>query len=87
MDENYLLHLCRYLHANPVKDGLVAQPSDWPYSNYLEWVGLRSGALVDQEFIGRHFQSAAEYTEFVAEYLRTRDLPPAVLAYLNDIES
>ena len=34
----HLLHLCRYIHANPVKDGLVAEPGDWPYSNYLEWI-------------------------------------------------
>jgi len=87
IDENYMLHLCRYMHANPVKDGLVAHSSDWPYSNYLEWVGLREGSLVDREFVNRHFPSAAAYAEFVAEYLRTRKLPPDVLAYLNEIES
>ena len=32
----HLRHLCVYIHANPVKDGLVADPADWPYSNYLE---------------------------------------------------
>jgi REP element-mobilizing transposase RayT len=29
----HLLHLCRYIHANPARDGLVADPADWPYSN------------------------------------------------------
>lgn len=24
----HLLHLCRYIHANPVKDGFVAHPAD-----------------------------------------------------------
>ncbi len=30
---SHLLHLCRYIHGNPVKDGLVAHPADWEYSN------------------------------------------------------
>jgi putative transposase len=33
---SHLLNLCVYIHANPVKDGLVALPEDWIYSNYLE---------------------------------------------------
>jgi REP-associated tyrosine transposase len=51
LNSAHLLHLCRYIHANPVKDGLVADPADWPYSNYLEWVGERNGTIVDREFI------------------------------------
>ena len=39
--DDHLQHLCRYIHANPVKDGLVHRPEEWPYSNYPEWVGLR----------------------------------------------
>jgi REP element-mobilizing transposase RayT len=27
----YLLHLCRYIHANPVIHGIVDAPEDWPY--------------------------------------------------------
>ncbi|MEZ4663199.1 MAG: transposase, partial [Caldilineaceae bacterium] len=38
----YLHHLCRYIHANPVKGGLVRRPEDWIYSNYQEWMGLRN---------------------------------------------
>ncbi|MEZ5920117.1 MAG: transposase [Parvularculaceae bacterium] len=26
-----------YIHGNPVKHGLVAEPDDWPYSTYHEW--------------------------------------------------
>ena len=45
---SHLLQLCRYIHGNPVKDGLVKYPADWPYSNYLEWVERRNGTLVDR---------------------------------------
>ena len=47
----HLRHLCVYIHANPAKHGLVADPADWPYSNYLEWIGARNGRLVDRAFI------------------------------------
>lgn len=61
----YLMVLCRYIHRNPVKAGLVTKPEDWAYSNYREWIGVRDGALVDQVFVQDHFPSAAEYVNFV----------------------
>ena len=82
----HLLHLCRYIHANPVKDGLVASPSDWLYSNYLEWIGERAGELVDREFIRHQFSDTDEYRSFVSAYLQTRALPEDVQRYLDSIE-
>jgi hypothetical protein len=70
--DSHLLHLCRYIHANPVKDGMVETIKQWPYSNYLEWVGLRGGKLVDREFIDDHFRSVVEYVTFVEAYLLER---------------
>lgn len=43
--DEYLLHLSRYVHLNPVAAGLVAKAEDWPYSSYLEYIGLRNGTL------------------------------------------
>lgn len=85
-NSSHLLHLCRYIHGNPVKDGMVANPADWPYSNYLEWVGERKGTLVDHEFIKEQFGSAEEYKKFLFEYLKTRQLPDDVILFLNDLE-
>ena len=84
--KSHLLHLCRYIHGNPVKDGLVADPADWQYSNYLEWIGEREGSLVDREFIQSQFGSAAEYKKFVFEYLKSRELPDDVKKFLGDLE-
>jgi hypothetical protein len=83
--ENYhhLLNLCVYIHANPVKDGLVSDPADWVYSNYLEWLGQRTGMLVDREFIQEHFGSPVEYQELVTHFVRTRYLPDDVRMYLQ----
>jgi hypothetical protein len=86
MNSTYLLNLCRYIHANPVKDGIVADISQWQYSNYLEWVGERDGTLVNREFIAEYFDSPADYQEFVADYLESRQLPDDVRVYLDSLE-
>ena len=82
----HLLHLCRYIHGNPVKDGLVANPADWQYSNYLEWIGLRNGTLVDHDFIEHQFDNGKEYQQFLFQYLQSRDLPEDVKKFLGDLE-
>lgn len=84
---SHLLQLCRYIHGNPVKDGLVADPADWPYSNYLEWIGQRDGKLYDPEFVQMNFSSAKDYRVFVLDDLRGRDLPDEIKEYLDDLFS
>ncbi len=83
---SHLLHLCRYIHGNPVKDGLVADPGDWPYSNYLEWVGERDGTLYDPEFARVNFGSPQEYRTFVFADLRGRELAGEVKSYLDELD-
>jgi REP element-mobilizing transposase RayT len=85
-DYVHLLTLCVYIHANPVKDGLVALPEDWEYSNYLEWMDLRSGTLVNRQFIQEHFGMPAEYKQLVMDYVRTRSLPDDLRKYLQVLE-
>lgn len=86
LTSGHLLHLCRYIHGNPVKDGLVADPCDWPYSNYLEWIGERPGTLVDRNFIREQFSSVEVYKKFLFEYLKTRCLPEDVRKHIDEIE-
>ncbi len=83
---SYLLNLCVYVHSNPVKDGLVQDITDWPYSNYLEWIGERSGSLVDNEFVKDNFDTPNEYIDLVMDYLKTRNLPDDVRSYLNTMD-
>ena len=35
-DEIHFLNTVRYIEENPVKAGLVARPSDWPFSSAAE---------------------------------------------------
>lgn len=67
--EEYLRKLCRYIHLNPVKHGLVKNLEDWPFSNYLDWVGLRRGQLVDRPFIKRYFGDVGAYKAFLEDGL------------------
>ena len=85
--DGYLLHLCRYIHANPVVHCLVQGPDDWPYSNYPEWVGERAGTLVDRDFVRAHFADAGDYRAFVSEYLLQRRLPEELEKYLRAWEA
>jgi len=82
--ESHLRHLCRYIHANPVKDGLVDNLEDWPFSNYLDWIGKRQGTLVDRAFVEGMFHGAAEYQMFVQDFLIVRELPIEMAQYLEE---
>lgn len=80
--DEHLLHLWRYIHANPVKDGLIADVALWPHSNYLEWVGERPGALVDRAFVAEWFPAPEDYRAFLADYLVSKAHPDD-LSYLE----
>ncbi len=64
-ENEYLFHITRYIHLNPVHAGLVAKPEDWVFSNYRELIGLRKGPLLDSEFLEAQFGSPQEYRAFV----------------------
>ena len=85
-NENHLQNLCIYIHANPVKDGLVATPEDWPYSNYLEWLDERNSTLIDPKFIHQYFENPVSYQELVMEYLQTKNLPEDIRLYLQSLQ-
>ena len=85
--EAYLAALCRYIHNNPVKHGLVGIPEAWPFSNYLEWIERRSGSLFDRQVTHGSFLSAAEYVEVVRASLPGRSMAsPDLPLYLGELE-
>ena len=63
--EEYVFHLSRYIHLNPVRVGLVSHPAEWLYSNYVEWTEQRSGSLVDRAFVREYFPTGGDYEAFV----------------------
>jgi putative transposase len=65
--DSHLLQLSRYLHLNPVKAGLVEHPSDWLYSSYRDYLGIRKNSLVKPGIIIDHFSSVQAYQVFVED--------------------
>jgi putative transposase len=56
-ESGYIYALVRYIHLNPVVAGLVSNPEDWHFSNYLEWIDGRNDELFDSQFRERFFSS------------------------------
>src|SRR5450830_964692 len=44
--ERYLLLCSRYIELNPVRNGLVAGPADYPWSSYMHHIGAKSDPLI-----------------------------------------
>lgn len=69
VDRNeYLLHLSRYIHLNPVTAGLAKRPEDWEFSSYREYIGLRNGTLPEPEIVLSQFPTRSAYQEFITSY-------------------
>jgi REP element-mobilizing transposase RayT len=83
--DEYAIHLCRYVHLNPVTAGLVLRPEAWPYSNYPEWIEVRPGMLVDRAFIRQFFPTPEVYATFVQEHI-TSELAQQLQPYLLDAD-
>lgn len=75
-EDQYLLHLSRYIHLNPVEvTGL--DPVTYIYSSYAYYLGTKSASWVKPQFILEYFQSnnsllstkINSYQKFVEDYL------------------
>jgi len=66
--DEYVLHLSRYIHLNPVLAGLVARPEDWEFSSYHEYIGVRQGTLPSPGVVLSQFSSPSDYRQFILSY-------------------
>ena len=70
VDKNeYLLQLSRYIHLNPVRAGLVKEAENWEFSSYCDYLGLRTGSILNPKIVLDQFQSPQDYRDFVEEEL------------------
>lgn len=79
-DDKYLIHLCRYIHRNPLEAGLVNEVGLWKYSDYLEWIGGKKNAQLILDF----FSGPEGYARFVAEYEMSSEEVSGLSDYLFD---
>jgi len=64
----YLVHLSRYIHLNPVAGGFTSQAEQWEFSSYREYIGLRGGSLPCPDVVMAQFADRADYRAFVESY-------------------
>ncbi len=76
-NDNYLLHLSRYIHVNPLaKVGNLSKVIDYPYSSYANYLGKKDTKWVKPGFILDYFEdnkgediiAQDSYKDFVEEY-------------------
>lgn len=67
--DNYLIHLSRYMHLNPVLSNLASSPEDWIFSSYRDFVGLRAGKLPEPHIVLSYFNSVEVYKKFVIDFI------------------
>jgi len=67
---DYLRHLCRYIHRNPIDCAVPLFPSleKWEYSDYPDWAGIRFNEMFNDEVLKEYFGNSRAYIEFVFEY-------------------
>jgi REP element-mobilizing transposase RayT len=82
--EDYLAHLCRYIHRNPLDAGLVGSIDEWEFSDYLEWIGKRNRFLGRRAIVTPFFSTPDEYARFVKEYEPPAGLTKKLQQYYLD---
>ena len=55
--DSYLLELVRYIHNNPVRAGLVRDPSEYPWSSHTTYLGTIKTPFVTTTFVLGQFGS------------------------------
>lgn len=64
--DSHLLELIRYIHLNPVRAGLVVDPSSYPWSSHRVYLGSSDHQWVTTDFVMRML--AAESHAAIARY-------------------
>ncbi len=67
-NHDYLGRIVNYIHLNPKKVKLVKNLENWPYSNYLEFIGQRKSVLFDLDFFNENYCSFEEYKKLMSQY-------------------
>jgi putative transposase len=63
----------QYIHQNPVRAGLTVELSEWPYSSYRDYAGLRGGTLCNLEMGSELLDVPADPQQFRQEAQRALD--------------
>lgn len=74
--DEYLLHLSRYIHLNPLGRGVSLDEFEW--SSYLYYLDKRHADWLNVKVISEYFNNSKKgfsYKEFVDDYIEPIELP------------
>lgn len=69
-DNEDLLNVCAYIHANPVTARLADQPEDWPFSDLSSW--LEKPSNPENQMIIPLYLTALEYRSYLQEVIERK---------------
>ncbi|MDD4610589.1 MAG: transposase [Patescibacteria group bacterium] len=67
--EGKIIRASTYINGNP-EIHKICRAENWPWSSYLDYLGLRSGTMCNKEIILSQFRSIEEYRKFVKMIIR-----------------
>ena len=78
--DSYLLELVRYIHLNPVRAGMVANPEEYPWSSHHAYLGRETLPWLTTDWLLASFgeqvyRARAEYATFVLDGLAEESRP------------
>ena len=81
-DDSYFSHLTRYIHLNPVSDGLVDKPEDWEFSSYKDYI---TDPKVLKKYITEiEIDSPERYKRFVYDRLEYQKYLKKIRRFLRE---
>jgi putative transposase len=79
----YCIQLVRYVHRNPINSELASNLRDWIFSDYPEWIGLRTRLLADFELRNAFFKTPFQYERFVEDYAQDVEEPSYLKSFIK----
>jgi REP element-mobilizing transposase RayT len=67
-NENYFLHLTRYIHRNPVEIVGEANLGQYPWSSYLTYMGIYRSPIVTDALAQEILHTPREYEKFMQSW-------------------
>lgn len=71
-NENQLLHLSRYIHANPWELSTEINLEEYPYSSYKYCFGSERPKWLQLEWVKNSFSRSEDYRSFVNDYRQAK---------------
>ena len=71
-NDNYLIELIHYIHANPLKHNFVTDPIDWKYLSLSDYLDNKTSKLTSLRVISEYFSDYYNYKDSFQEYLESK---------------